>query len=436
MAGGRGGVSEAHAKAPVSGAAMDEVVARKRWSRGRLAGLAALLLALVGAAAWWAWQPSGLRVAASELQIATVVQGRFSDEVILRATVQPAQSVLLDLVEGGRVDEVLVHDGDKVKAGQVLLRLSNPQRQLELLARKSDLAQQYANLSSTREQLEATRSDYRRRLSDLGLKLKQQERQYRRDAALAAQGFISTAALEDSRDRLQQYREDYRDEQQSQARELSIKANALRQMQQAQDELSRGTKMASDSLAALSLRAPMDGQLTNFTAQVGSSLKPGDRVGRVDGLGRYKLTAQVDEFYLARVKRGQQAAIELDGGATATARVGNINPQVQDGHFQLELLFDAQPAGALNAGQGLDGRLTLGQAASGLVLPNGAFVNDTGGAWAMVLNADGSRAERRAIRLGRRSQTQLEVVDGLKAGERVIVSSYAAFGKYAQLTLQ
>ncbi|MBM2882941.1 HlyD family efflux transporter periplasmic adaptor subunit [Chromobacterium phragmitis] len=429
-------MSEAHAKAPVSGAAMDEVVARKRWSRGRLAGLAALLLALVGAAAWWAWQPSGLRVAASELQIATVVQGRFSDEVILRATVQPAQSVLLDLVEGGRVDEVLVHDGDKVKAGQVLLRLSNPQRQLELLARKSDLAQQYANLSSTREQLEATRSDYRRRLSDLGLKLKQQERQYRRDAALAAQGFISTAALEDSRDRLQQYREDYRDEQQSQARELSIKAHALRQMQQVQDELSRGTKMASDSLAALSLRAPMDGQLTNFTAQVGSSLKPGDRVGRVDGQGRYKLTAQVDEFYLARVKRGQLAAIELDGGATATARVGNINPQVQDGHFQLELLFDAQPAGALNAGQGLDGRLTLGQAASGLVLPNGAFVNDTGGTWAMVLNADGSRAERRAIRLGRRSQTQLEVVDGLKAGERVIVSSYAAFGKYAQLTLQ
>ncbi|WP_199154955.1 efflux RND transporter periplasmic adaptor subunit [Chromobacterium sp. ASV23] len=429
-------MSEAHAEAPVSGAAMDEVVARKRWSRGRLAGLAALLLALGGAAAWWAWQPSGLRVAASELQIATVTQGRFSDEVILRATVQPAQSVLLDLVEGGRVDEVLVHDGDKVKAGQVLLRLSNPQRQLDLLARKSDLAQQYANLSSTREQLEATRSDYRRRLSDLALKLKQQERQYRRDAALAAQGFISTAALEDSRDRLQQYREDYRDEQQSQARELGIKANALRQMQQAQDELSRGTKMASDSLAALSLRAPMDGQLTNFTAQVGSSLKPGDRVGRVDGQGRYKLTAQVDEFYLARVKRGQQAAIELDGGATTTARVSNINPQVQDGHFQLELLFDAQPAGALNAGQGLDGRLMLGQAVSGLVLPNGAFVNDTGGAWAMVLNADGSRAQRRAIRLGRRSQTQLEVVDGLKAGERVIVSSYAAFGKYAQLTLQ
>ncbi|WP_199179882.1 efflux RND transporter periplasmic adaptor subunit [Chromobacterium sinusclupearum] len=429
-------MSEAHAEAPVSGAAMDEVVARKRWSRGRLAGLAALLLALGGAAAWWAWQPSGLRVAASELQIATVTQGRFSDEVILRATVQPAQSVLLDLVEGGRVDEVLVHDGDKVKAGQVLLRLSNPQRQLDLLARKSDLAQQYANLSSTREQLEATRSDYRRRLSDLALKLKQQERQYRRDATLAAQGFISTAALEDSRDRLQQYREDYRDEQQSQARELGIKANALRQMQQAQDELSRGTKMASDSLAALSLRAPMDGQLTNFTAQVGSSLKPGDRVGRVDGQGRYKLTAQVDEFYLARVKRGQQAAIELDGGATTTARVSNINPQVQDGHFQLELLFDAQPAGALNAGQGLDGRLMLGQAVSGLVLPNGAFVNDTGGAWAMVLNADGSRAERRAIRLGRRSQTQLEVVDGLKAGERVIVSSYAAFGKYAQLTLQ
>lgn len=429
-------MSEARAEAPVSGAAMDEVVARKRWGRGRLIGLAVLAAGLAGGLGWWLWQPSGLRVAAGELQIATVAQGSFSDEVILRATVQPAQSVLLDLVEGGRVDEVLARDGDKVKAGQVLMKLSNPQRQLDLLARKSDLAQQYANLSSTREQLEATRSDYRRRLSDLALKLKQQERQYKRDATLAAQGFISTAALEDSRDRLQQYREDYRDEQQSQARELGIKETALRQMQQAQDELNRGTRMAADTLAALSLRAPMDGQLTNFTAQVGSSLKPGERVGRVDSLGRYKLTAQVDEFYLSRVRRGQRATIELDGGQTVGATVSNINPQVQDGHFQAELKFDAQPSTALNAGQGLDGRLMLGRPTQGLVLPTGAFVNDTGGNWAMVLSADGGHAERRAIRIGRRSQTQLEILEGLKAGDRVIVSSYSAFGKYTRLTLQ
>ncbi|WP_434630098.1 efflux RND transporter periplasmic adaptor subunit [Chromobacterium sp. CV08] len=429
MSGGR------EAELPASGAAMDETVARRPWFRRRPAWLLAPLLALAGVAVWWAWQPSGLRVAAGEVQIAAVTAGTFSDEVILRATVQPAQSVLLDLVEGGRVDEVLARDGDRVRAGQVLARLSNPQRQLDLLARKSDLAQQYANLSSTREQLESTRSDYRRRLSDLALKLKQQERQYRRDAALAAQGFISAAALEDSRDRLQQYRDDYRDELKSRERELDIKRDALRQMRLAQDELSRGTRMAADSLAALSLRAPMDGQLTNFNLQVGSSLKPGDRAGRVDSLGSYKLNAQVDEFYLGRVRRGQRAGIELDG-RTLPARVGNINPQVQDGHFQLELQFDGKPDAALSAGQGLDGRLTLGEPVSGLVLPAGAFVNDTGGTWAMVLSGDGGSAERRAIRIGRRSQTQLEILGGLKAGDRVIVSSYAGFGKYRQLTLQ
>jgi HlyD family secretion protein len=145
----------------------------------------------------------------------------------------------------------------------------------------------------------------------------------------------------------------------------------------------------------------------------------------VDSLERFKLTAQVDEFYLGHIVSGQQAILSM-GQGSYSARVTKIYPQVINGTFKVDLDFvDVAPTG-IHVGQAIDMKVELGDAARAVMLPNGPFYQDTGGRWMFVVSPDGRSAVRRNVRLGRRNPQYVEVLDGLKPGERVIVSGYEA----------
>ena len=168
--------------------------------------------------------------------------------------------------------------------------------------------------------------------------------------------------------------------------------------------------------------------------QVGETVRPGQRLGRIDDIAQFCLSAQLDEFYLRRLATGRPATATIDG-RTHRVTVSRVYPQVSEGRFTVELTFvDGQPA-TLSPGQSVDVLITLGAARTTLLLPNDAFINDTGGGWVFVMAADGAQAARRLVRIGRRSSTQVEVLAGLAAGERVIVSSYAPFATAGQLQL-
>jgi HlyD family secretion protein len=149
-------------------------------------------------------------------------------------------------------------------------------------------------------------------------------------------------------------------------------------------------------------------------------------LGQVDSLDRFKLTAQVDEFYLGRVVLGQEALFTMDN-RDFKAKIAKIYPQVAGGTFKVDLHFDGMPPHGIHAGQAIDLRIELGGATRALMLPNGPFYQDTGGNWIFVLAPDGASASRRAVRLGRRNPEFVEVVDGLKPGEKAIISGYEAF---------
>ncbi|PWF42900.1 efflux RND transporter periplasmic adaptor subunit [Massilia glaciei] len=416
-----------------SGAAMDRVVPRRRGKRIALLA-AGCALAAGAAAALWQAVPRGLQVPLQDVRIATVAKGVFRDDIVVRATAEPLDSVILDSVESGRVEEVFARDGAMVAKGELLFRLSNPQRNLELLARQAEHAQQSSNLSNLRLSQEAGRTDHQRRLSDLRFALAKGQKQHARNVALAAQGFISQVALEESGDRLAQQRHALAQEQRSSDTEAGVRGDALAQMEKAIKGLQSGLLLVGATVDALAVRAPVAGMLTGFRLQVGQTVKTDQHIGRVDDPRRLKLAAQVDEFYLNRVAVGRQDSARQDDGVYPVA-VSTIYPQIKDGRFTVEMAFSgAQPA-ALSPGQSLDAQLTLGEPARATLLPNGAFLGDSGGAWVFVLAADGALAQRRAVRLGRRSNKQVEVLSGLAPGEKVIVSAYAAFGKSERLQL-
>ena len=417
----------------VTGAAMDVNVPRQR---GRRAARLAFTFAAIAAGSTLLWQllPRGLEVELRDVRIASVEAGVFRDEIVVRSLAEPLNSIMLDAVESGRVEEVFARDGQVVKKGDLLFRLSNPQRNLELLARQAEHAQQISNLATLQVAQEAVRTEHQRRLNELAFTLEQTEKQHDRNARLARDGFISNVALEESSDKLAQARRSLDQERRGMQLEQDVRQRALRQMDQAITGLASGLELVAATVDALAVRAPSAGVLTDFRLLVGQAVRQDQAIGRIDDPRRFKLAAQVDEFYLNRVTPGREGRITQDG-KTYALRVSTVYPQIKEGRFSAELVFvDAQPD-VISPGQGMDVQLTLGQAARALLLPNGAFANDGGGAWVFVVAEGGSHAERRAVQLGRRSTTQVEVKSGLNAGEQVIVSGYTGFNKAERLRL-
>jgi HlyD family secretion protein len=393
-----------------------------------------VLLLLGGIAAISQLIPHGRRVAEGDIRIATVQEGLFHNDVVVRSTAAPLHTIMLDALESGRVEEVLVNDGALVAKDALLFRLSNPQLRLNLVAREADRAQQISNLSALRVSIETSQTEHQRRMLDLNFALTQAEKQYTRNASLAKTGVIAAVALEESEDRLVQQRHAFEDEKTRAVIEMRIKRDGIRQMEQAIEQLDAGLKVVSDAIEGLAVRAPIAGRLTDFRLQLGEIVKSEQRIGRIDDPSQFKLTAQIDEYFLGSVSTGKKGSVNVNGRDYAV-EVSRVFPQITDGRFLIELLFAGETPTEMNPGQSAETRITLGGTSPGLILPNDAFLNDSGGAWAFVLALDGRSAERRKIRVGRRSNSQVEVTSGLAPGERVIVSTYAGFGKAERLQI-
>lgn len=419
-----------------AGHAMDRVVAgasrarKRRLAAGTIA--AALLIALLA----WA-MPRGTPVARSDLKLSTVTAGVFNDELIVRATAAPARSVLLDASDSGRVDAVLASDGAVVHAGDLLYRLSNPQREQEVLARSADVAQQLANLSVQRAELAAARAAQRHERASLQYELDKAQADTRRSTDLAASGFISAAAQEDSRRRADLQARLLAQEIEDDDAALKIREQSVSELERAVIGLDNGLRLVRDAAAGLNARAPVSGRLTGFALQVGATVHPGDHLGRIDQEGGFKLMASVDEFYRDRMAIGLPARLEsaASGAGQVELKVARIEPRINNGHFGVEFDFPGAAPRGLQSGQAIDVRIVLGASKPAPLIDDGAFYGESGGTWVYVLDATGRTAERRAVHLGRRAAGRVEVLEGLHPGERVIVSSVRRFGDATRLRI-
>ncbi|MFT7217295.1 MAG: HlyD family secretion protein, partial [Paraglaciecola sp.] len=189
-------------------------------------------------------------------------------------------------------------------------------------------------------------------------------------------------------------------------------------------------KISRQNLENMNVRAPVDGALSGFDVEVGQSIGPGERLGQIDTPNDYKLSAFIDEFYLGRVDIGQRAVFE-DYQLT----ILKIYPQVQNGQFEVDLIFTGEQPDDIRRGQTIQTKLTLGDASEALLIPNGAFFQDTGGNWMFVVTEDGGQAVRRPVRLGRRNSSFIEVIEGLEINERVVTSPYASYQDMTRLKL-
>ena len=204
-------------------------------------------------------------------------------------------------------------------------------------------------------------------------------------------------------------------------------------MRTAGSQLETSLALARKTLDDLNVRAPVAGKLSGFNVEVGESIVRGGRLGQIDDPDTYKLNVRIDEFYLGRVDIGQ-TAVATHNGRDLELRIAKIYPQVNEGQFEVDMMFDEEPVG-LRRGQTLQLRLTLGDNSDALLIPNGSFYQETGGNWVFVVSPNGAEAVKRTVRLGRRNTDFIEVLDGLEPGEQVITSPYTSFTSMDRLVL-
>jgi len=426
--------SESEATTTLSGG-MDRLIEKKRLPRWAMfAAAGAVLLLLVFA---WFLAPRGNRqtVPLDRLTISEVRNGTFDDFLPLRSLVTPLLTVYLDAVEGGRIDKILVEDGAYVKKGQLLAVLTNADLQLSTLRSQTDVAQQIYNLQLTELSREQTRSQNNQAVTAAENEYAKARRLYDLQAPLAQRGFVAGKVFNDTRDDLMAAQRRLADARATQAAETRLQSNQLSQMRSTARTLQGALSIARNNLDQLNLRAPVDGQLSAFSIQIGQSMSRGERLGQIDSPGHNKLRAQVDEFYLGRVQPGQIATVDY-AGKTYKLKVARIYPQVKNGIFEADLWFVGTEPQGIQRGQTLQAKLTLGDPTPARLLPNGAFYNDTGGQWVFVVAPGGGSAVKRQVRLGRRNADFIEVLDGLEPGEKVVTSPYTGLADKDRLDLR
>lgn len=416
---------------------MDRIIEKKKGIQKKhipyiIGGAVALLVIL-----WLIFgnHASKMNVETKKISIQEVIKGEFNDYVRVNGQVQPINTIQLSAVEGGMVSEKLVEEGSNVQQGDIIVRLTNPMLNLNILDSEAQLAEKQNFLRNTQVSMEQERLSLKKEKLQLDLDVERKKRKYLQYKQLYAENLTS-------KEEYLQAKEDY---------EYAVDGRKLVVERQKQDSIYRGiqVKQMEESLHNmrqnlilvrqrvdnLNIKAPANGQLGLLDVEIGQSVASGGRVGQISVLSDYKIEASIDEHYIDRVKARLEASFERQDKDFAL-RVRKVYPEVRDKQFKTDFVFVGERPDNIRTGQTYYINLQLGQPVEAIMIPRGAFYQTTGGQWIFVVTPDGKKAIRRKVSIGRQNPTYYEVISGLDPGEKVITSSYDTYGEVEELILE
>jgi len=398
-------------------------------------GAGGLLFLLLAGMIIFGDHSSAFRAERDKLTISTVEAGTFNDYISVIGTVEPITTIYLDAIEGGRVEDRLIEEGSMLKKGDVILKLENRQLYQTVLNSEVALAEKENYLRNTKVTFEAAQIESRKDILYNEYRLTRNKRTYEYNDNLYGQKFIS-------REEYIQSKEDY---------EYEVKLLEINKLKAKNDSLLRATtmqtlesdlvkmrqmfQMVRARLNDLDVQAPVDGQLGMLDAEVGQLIGAGQRVGQINVLTDYKISARIDEHYIDRVTRGLKSSFDRSG-TQFNLFVRKVYPEVREGQFEVEMVFESGMPENIRTGQTFQTRLELGESGSAIMIPRGGFFQSSGGQWIFVLNENENEAVKRPIRIGKQNPQYYEVTEGLVAGEKVITSGYELFGNAERIVFK
>jgi HlyD family secretion protein len=416
---------------------MDKIIPKKKGLQKKHLGYIGIGLAMLALIymAFFADRTSTYKVEKDKVIIESVIEDQFNDYITVPGTVEPITTIFLDAQEGGRVEEKLIEEGSMVKKGDIILRLSNPDLYLNILNSESYLAEKENFLRTTLLQMEQEKLAIKRELVSLRYDIERKERNFQQNSVLIKDSLISKEEFLRSKEDLdmaKQSRDLYyeRYQQDSVFRSFNVETtrNDLVNMRKNLD-------MVKDRVKNLNVAAPVDGELGLLVPEIGQNINRGENMGQINVLTAYKVVAQIDEHYIDRVRTQLDGTLDRQGNKF-NLTVRRVYPEVRNGTFKIDMTFRDSMPDNIRTGQTYYISLQLGQPKVSVMVPIGGFFQETGGQWIFVLDPSESFATKRNITIGRKNPRYYEVLEGLKPGEKVIVSGYETFGKNEKLILK
>jgi HlyD family secretion protein len=416
--------------------AMDRAIAPQRFTRGRIALIAAGVAA-VAVLVQLSSARSGitkLDVDPARLTTAMVAHGEFRDYYPFDGRVEPMTTVYLDVDEGGRVEEIFVAGGHPIEKGELILRFSNTNLQRTAIDTETKLLENLDILRNTQFNRAQSGLLLRDTLLDLDYRIVELAKRFERYAQLVdGASAISLETFEAARDELVYLNAKRELLQQRIEQEDVLGKSQVEQANESIEKVTLSLDLLRRIVQSLDVRAPISGFMSSIDAEVGESIKPGQRIGQIDQLDAYKIRVNVDQYYLSRVEVGTTGKFDLDGESYPVV-VKRVYPEVTNDTFAVDVDFAGALPPGLRRGQRLTVELSFGESAEALIVGRGGFVQQSGGRWVYLIAEDGRSARRTPVRLGRQNPQHVEVLEGLRPGDRIVTSSYTTFNDADELT--
>lgn len=408
---------------------MDRKIEKKKWTISRIALLAGAII-FVGFVLYLVLlrdKSSKIYVDRNQLTIAEVKADKFQEFIPVDGIVLPKTTIYIDAIMGGNVNEIYVEDGALLRKGDPILRLVNTNLELSYMEQETRIYEAINNLQNTKIGLEQTKFVRQKEIASLNEQLEAVEVSFIRQKALFLDSLISNQDFEDAERAYRYGKKQLQISLELQKLDSISTERRYKQIDQSMDRLYNNLELLKASLDNLTVKAPADGQLSSFSIEVGQTANSGEHLGQIDNPDEYKLRANIDERYISRVSIGQEAEFDF-GGKTYLLTIQKIYTDVTAGSFQVDLFFENGYPDHIKRGQTLQLRLKFSSQTDALIVRRGGFFQKTGGNWIYVLDASEEFAVKRPIRINRQNILYYEVLEGLEAGEKVIVSSYDNFG--------
>ena len=374
-----------------------------------------------------------LNVKRAEITIKTVENNFFEDFIVFQAKVTPLNSILINITEGGAVQEIYVENGAMVKKGQALARLYNPNTELNYMQQETAIIEQINNLNKSKLDLRNQELNLAKDLIAIEHDYLDSKNLYDLNKKLFEQEILSKNEWEKTVENLRFQKERMKIIKESVTKEKRANQIQIGQLNQSIAFMDKSLGILRTNKQHFLISAPLSGRLSSFEPILGKTYIQGLSIGTIDVMKGYKLLADVDEFYLNKITEGQKGTVDFNGKPIGV-QITKVIPEIKSGRFVVELNFTSSESLNLQQGLSFGVKLNLSEKTKTVVLSKGSFYEETNGKWIFVVN--GSKGERRAIKLGKENPLYYEVLGGLKAGEKVITSSYKDYKRAEILNLE